>query len=381
VSYRLLHFADLHLERAFSQVGCRGAVAKRRRHGLRMALRAIGNAAGEHSCNAVTIGGDLFEHERATLETAQFLAQTFASWQPIEVFIAPGNHDPVDPSSIYLHQDWPSNVHIFLEETLTPVALEDGLTLWGLGHPGPRWFGSPFERHAEGSGLHVALFHGAEQSSVPEGKSMHGPFHAPQIIDSGFVAALCGHYHGRTINTEFRLVYPGSPEPLTFDEAGEKGPVLVEIEPSGAVHYTPLSSNQWNVLSVVADVGDALNTTALLERVVEDARRSLGSRDPESTSIRVDVVGSVDSAITVTTADIEQFVRDSTDIAAVLIRNRLSTAVDLASLRTELTARGTFVRSITQQLDAASNEQDRRILEDALTYGLHALAGNEIPLR
>ena len=48
-------------------------------------------------CSAVTIGGDLYEHERAGVDTGRFLADTFASWQPMRVLIAPGNHDALLP--------------------------------------------------------------------------------------------------------------------------------------------------------------------------------------------------------------------------------------------------------------------------------------------
>src|SRR5437588_12782486 len=100
MSYRILHLADLHLDRAFASMGCHGELARRRRRGLRDALRRAGELAQQHDCGAVTIGGDLYEHERAGFETARFLVETFAAWRPMRVFIAPGNHDPFVPASL-----------------------------------------------------------------------------------------------------------------------------------------------------------------------------------------------------------------------------------------------------------------------------------------
>ncbi|HZU76947.1 MAG TPA: metallophosphoesterase, partial [Dehalococcoidia bacterium] len=95
--YRLLHLADLHLDRTFAALGCVPEVARRRRFGLREALRAAGREAVARRCDAVTIGGDLYEHERAGVDTERFLIETFASWRPVRVFITPGNHDAFMP--------------------------------------------------------------------------------------------------------------------------------------------------------------------------------------------------------------------------------------------------------------------------------------------
>ena len=69
MTIRLLHFSDLHLDRAFAAMGCQGDLARRRRQGLREALTAAGRLAAEQGCIAVTIGGDLYEHERAGVDT------------------------------------------------------------------------------------------------------------------------------------------------------------------------------------------------------------------------------------------------------------------------------------------------------------------------
>ena len=206
--FRLLHVSDLHLDRAFAGVGCYGEVARRRREGLRDALRSAGEAARQHRCQAVTIGGDLYEHEHAGLDTGRFLADTFAAWQPMRVYLAPGNHDALLPGSLYERIRWPANVHLFTGTTLEPVPLADGLSLWGLAHRDPAWSGDPLEGPEVGSGVHLALFHGAELGGRPPGKSIHGPFQAERIARRGFAAALCGHYHRRRIDPVARLLYP-----------------------------------------------------------------------------------------------------------------------------------------------------------------------------
>ena len=94
---------------------------------------------------------------------------------------------------------------------LEPVELTDGVTVWGLAHREPAWQGDPLggSPATSESGVHLALFHGAELGSRPEGKSIHGPFHAERIRAAGFAAALCGHYHRRRLDTASGASLPG----------------------------------------------------------------------------------------------------------------------------------------------------------------------------
>src|ERR1700733_12383408 len=175
MTIRLLHLSALPLDRAFAAMGCQGDLARRRRQGLREALTAAGRLAAEQDCVAVLIGVDLYEHERAGVDTGRFLADTFASWQPMRVLIAPGNHDALLPGSIYRRVEWPSNVTVFSSTDFEPVELSDGLTVWGLAHREPAWQGDPLATApaTSDSGVHFALFHGAELGSRPEGKAIH----------------------------------------------------------------------------------------------------------------------------------------------------------------------------------------------------------------
>lgn len=48
----------------------------------------------EQRVDALTCGGDLYEQERFTPDTAEFLSSTFAELAPLRVFLAPGNPEP-----------------------------------------------------------------------------------------------------------------------------------------------------------------------------------------------------------------------------------------------------------------------------------------------
>jgi len=380
MTIRLLHLSDLHLDRAFAAMGCQGDLARRRRQGLREALTAAGRLAAEQDCAAVTIAGDLYEHERAGVDTGRFLADTFAAWQPMPVLIAPGNHDALMPGSLYRRIEWPSNVTIFQSSHLEPVELVEGVTVWGLAHREPSWQGDPLAgTSATGdSGVHLALFHGAELGSRPDGKSVHGPFHAERIRSAGFAAALCGHYHRRRLDTRTGLLYPGTAEPLSFDEEGGRGPVLVEIDGRGEVRFSAHDTNRWSVYTVECDSEDCGSVESVIQAVTLSCAAT-GLTDPERTMIRVDLVGAVDCSLSLDAFTVELAVRERLNLAAVKVRDLTTPLFDLKSALIEESTRGAFVRAATAAAEAEPDEA--ATLEDALRYGLMALSGAEIGLR
>ena len=94
-SFKIVHFADLHLDARFAWAGAHSDSARRRRQGLRDTLRRIVELAKDAKADAVLCGGDLYEHKRTTPDTAAFLKDAFAQLAPSRVFLAPGNHDLV----------------------------------------------------------------------------------------------------------------------------------------------------------------------------------------------------------------------------------------------------------------------------------------------
>jgi predicted phosphodiesterase len=156
---KLLLFADLHLDTRFSSAG------PERRQALRDTLGHIVDLARETGADAMLCAGDLYEHDRCSPSTAAFLRSAFDCSLP--VFLAPGNDDWYGPQSVYQQVDWTPNVHVFSSESLTPVELTDGVTLWGSAHVGP----GPARDVLDGftvnrGGVNLALSHGSAPGDV-----------------------------------------------------------------------------------------------------------------------------------------------------------------------------------------------------------------------
>lgn len=376
MSYRILHTADIHLDRPFGGNPGPTNLPEARRRGLREALSALGTLARTEECDAISIGGDLFEDELAGYHTARFLVDTFRSFAPRRVFISPGNHDPFHPRSLYARTNWPSNVHIFRKQEFEPVTLEEGLTLWGIGHPDVAWRTNPLDTASvPKEGVHIALFHGAEMGSRPKNKGIHGPFSASEIHQHGFLLALLGHYHDLRIDEPLGLIYPGTPEPLASDETGDRGPVLVTIE-KGKWHARSIPTNQWLALDLRLPVDGAMTTAEVIGTAIS-AIRDASPRALSKTMVRLSLTGRRDDGLSLSPDLLAQISQDL-EIASLSVVDMTQSPLDPAVIMREPTVRGAFLRQLEELSPDMEEEEREELIARTRAYGLDALSDREI---
>lgn len=359
---RFVLFSDLHLESAFAWA--QRAVARRRRQALRDTLHRIISLADEVNAAALLCAGDLYEHERSTPDTAAFLRETLgAAGRP--VYVAPGNHDWFGPRSLYAQVAWPSEVTVFTEAALTPVALAHGLTLWGAAHRAPANTAGFLEGFTvDRDGVNIALFHGSEPAGLAreaEGKRPHAPFDAEQIPASGLDHALLGHHHRPRAAPHH--TYPGNPDPLTFGEDGVRGAVVVDVGDDGAVRREWHRVNVSEVHDLVVDVSGCTHRDAIRERIVEGLAGRRGTA-------RLTLMGELEPGVEL---DLESLCDVEHGLDEVVLRTgALSVGYDVDAVAAEQTVRGRFVREVRAAPDL-EDEERRRVL---LT-GLRALEARE----
>lgn len=359
---KLLHFADLHLDTPFRWAPV--DVGRSRRRALRETLTRICRLAADADADALCCGGDLYEQDRFTPDTAEFLRSAFAELAPTPVFIAPGNHDWLGPASLYRQVEWSANVYIFEESRLTPVALADGITLWGAGHRAPAntpGFLDGFR--VDRTGVHVALFHGSERGELVfqgEGKIPHAPFRAEQIPAAGLDHALLGHFH--TPCDASLYTYPGNPDPLTFGESGDRGAVLLQVAPDGSIsrerHHVAVSA----MSDVTVDLTGTTHSGQVGDRVLQAVAGLSGM-------VRVTLTGEVGPDVDLRLQDVAAMSIPNLD-ALVARVGQVFPAYDLDALQDEPTVRGRFVQDV-QGSEELTEDQRRRVL----VTGLRALAG------
>ncbi len=357
---KFLHFADLHLDASFESLGATGERARARRQALRDALKTIVRTAKTEKVDAVLCAGDLYEQQRLTPDTAEFVKRQFNDLSPIPILISPGNHDPMVPGSIYRDQELSANVHIFKEGALEPFQISTGLTVWGAAFTGPtRNSGFLPGFRVRSDGVHLALFHGSTSVFYEEeqDKQLFAPFTKDEILASGFSHLFTGHFHHDRYDGLY--TYPGNPEPLGFGETPGRGISIAEVTGDGAITTSAMRIATAEIADLNLDVTGATTRETVLERL----RELLSGR---AGIIRVTVGGEVEQTLEFRLRDLAAA---GSHLAAFQLRpGSLRPAYDLVALAAEPTVQGQFIRDVTNSPDLS--EEDCQLV---LAAGLRAL--------
>ncbi len=358
VSYRVLHFADLHLDAPFAWAP--PEAARLRRRNRRATLGRILELADAERVDAVFCAGDLFEHERIGPDTIEFLRTSFAATDR-PVFLAPGNHDWYSARSPYALVDWSPNVHLFTEARLQAVQLTEWLTLWGAAHRAPANTDGFFtDLRVPGDGIHVALAHASERGALgwqESGKQPHAPFDSAELAASGLDHAFLGHYH--LPRDAERYTYPGNPDPLEFGEEGARGVVLATIGTDGQIHR----DRREVAVSAVHDIEVSVAGSAHSDQVRERLEEALA---PLSGCVRATLIGEVAPSVQV---DLRELSRLPDGLDGLVVRSEVATGYDLEKVAAESTVRGQFLR------DAGAEIDDPALRRRVVLTGLRALEG------
>ena len=234
---RILHTADWHMDSPFS------GFSPEQRAWLRNEQRKlpgkIAHLVRRENCDLVFISGDVFDSPD-TRESVSLVRQALAECG-VPVFIAPGNHDYHGAASPWLREAWPENVHIF-PPGLSWVDIPDlNCRVYGAGYRGAECSGLLKKFRAEGEARYrLMVLHGDPRRA----QSPYCPITGAQVRDSGLSYLALGHIHqsGSFSAGDTLCGWPGCPMGRGYDETGEKGVYIVDIDGTATLRFVPLDT-------------------------------------------------------------------------------------------------------------------------------------------
>jgi DNA repair exonuclease SbcCD nuclease subunit len=392
-----LQISDLHLDSMLlsGRLALPEAKARLRRDELRQILPRAARLARERRAQIVLIPGDLFDDEAVAQDTVNFVIDHLGALDPIPVVIAPGNHDFYSLGSPYnddllgarRQRRWPANVHIFRDGSWSTRLLPSlpGVTVTGMAHAANALLnrrlladriGRP-EAACVPGGIHLLLFHGSrDHARLPEGKLRTLPFSEEELAAQGFDYAAVGHYHDHSpLNSADGRVlgaYAGCPAGRGVDEQGARHVLVGEVIKEGGVtrvRLEPVRLDPRAVRVVETDCTGATHREAIAARI-EAALQAGGAAEGDLVHLRL--TGRVPPGIDMRVAEMlppDRFFHVTADLSAL----KPDYDVDRYRDGTLRTTEARFARELLGRLDAETDPARRRILENALYYGLDAL--------
>ncbi|HKY31903.1 MAG TPA: metallophosphoesterase [Candidatus Polarisedimenticolia bacterium] len=400
---RFLQLSDLHLDSSLQsgRLALPAEKARTRRAELRQIVPRAADLARQRGVELVLIAGDLFDDEAITQDTINFVIDHLAAMAPIPVVIAPGNHDFYSLGSPYnddllaarKQRLWPGNVHIFRDgawSTHSPARLP-AVRITGMAHAAnaaltDRLLARPLPRPpASEETLDLLILHGSrDHARIPSGKLRTLPFSDAELAAQGFDYAAVGHYHDHALihdpSGKIAGAYAGCPAGRGLDEEGERHVLLGEIvKEKGAarVSLEKVRLDRRAVRSIEVSCTGATHRDAILRRV-EDALALRGAEAGDLIHLRLTgrVAPGIDPRPPEGAFD-ERFFHLAVDAS------RLKPDYDVERYRDESlrTTEARFAREMLRRIEAEDDHARRRLLENALYYGLDALIQKDVAPR
>ncbi len=354
---KIIHCADLHLDASMKSVIGK-AISKVVRENMLVAIRDMYRHAHDIGARAVIIAGDIFDTDKISARTRQYLLGTFAQYQDIVTVILPGNHDG---DMVFSREEVSDNVYCF-DSSLTAISIDD-VVIAGrvLNTTNARQL--PLELDFDMAKYNILVLHGQDAGYDNDSDIV---VNTTALANRNIDYLALGHIHKHRVaklDIRGKYCYSGCLVGRGFDECGSKGYVVLDTI-SNSIEFVPASNIRFERITV--DISDATDLKSM-ELAIEDKV----SKCDENTLVNVVLYGNytVDSG-----KDIGALTKMfENKFMFFKIDDKSQLQLEVADYQYDISLKGAFVRLVGSD-DSLSPEQKDMVLE----YGIRALKGEDI---
>lgn len=356
---KIIHCADLHLDSKM-ETNLAPAKAKERKHEILNTFERMVAYADQHAVTAIIIAGDMFDTARVTNMTKTRVLNIIKKHAKIDFLYLSGNHD--ESNFINLIGDVPANLKIFGKSWTT------------FDYPGVKVTGVVMDESncatiydtlaLSKDDLNIVVLHG--QIVPSSGKNKAGVINLTKLKNKNIDYLALGHIHAftqGTLDQRGEYCYAGCLEGRGFDECGEKGFVLLEIN-YGVVKSNFVKFAQRQLIELSFDITGYDDWFTIEERIMQQVQNY-----DTADLLKITLCGKykiqLEKHIGMLEKKLNQFyfakVKDDSVLAV--------TADDVAN---DVSLRGEFIRQVLAS-NLSQVEKERTII-----VGLRALNGEDL---
>lgn len=360
---RIVHTGDIHIGSAF--VGLPREKAQLRKAEILDGFAKLCGYCKNNGVGAVLIAGDLFDENDVSVQVKNEVFSLIVSANPVQFFYVSGNHD----KKVALPTPVPQNLHLFSHQNgFCQYDLGENVVLTGADARNfPAAFSSSLQLDARA--FNIMLLHGA---CVTQTAQVDEDIPLAYLQNKHIDYLALGHIHkptlqAQTLDSRGKYRYCGCFEGRGYDEEGDRGFFLLEVENGKLVHEKFLTFATRKIVSVRVDIS-ACQTYFDVEKAVLSAVRGVD----KNMLVKIVLCGKYQPGLRKDIAMLTEKVKGG--FFHVKVQDESRVFVDPKAYEKDLTERGEFVREVGRY---AINEDFRA---EVLEIGLQALAGEEIVL-
>ena len=354
---KFVHIADMHFDSPFTTLSDKGNLGEQRRLEQRKIFKKVIEYIKENKIEYLFISGDLYEHNYIRKSTIEYINNLFKEIENTKIFISPGNHDPILKKSYYKNFIWNKNVHIFNSE-IKKISTEEA-DIYGFGFDDFYCTNSGIENlNIENpEKLNILIIHGTLNGANVE-EMQYNSMSSSMLESKGFNYVALGHIHKNNFISNGKIIYPGSTISLGFDELGDHGMVVGEINKTeNKLEFIKLDETEF--------VEEELNCTEINseEELIEKINEI---KIQENKLYKIILIGKRNFEI-----NIYNLYKYNLNEKIIKIKNKTKPNYNIEEISNENTLRGLFAKEILEEIK--NKNYDDEIIEQALEIGMEIL--------
>ena len=361
---KILHCADLHLDSKMTANLSKDKAKERKNEILRTFTRMV-DYAKENQVSVILIAGDMFDTRNVSAMVRNTVKEKIMQNPDIDFLYLKGNHD--NDNFLSKLDELPENLCLFGDSWTTyrygKVAIS-GLELNSANsHSAYNALALDYDD------FNIVMLHG--QLAGYKTKNRAEVISLDDLKNKNIDYLALGHVHEQTydkLDARGSYCYSGCLEGRGFDECGQKGFMLLDIDTDKAtatVGFVPIASRQYYTLPV--DVTGILSTQEAALRMEEAiAAAGLSSKS----LVKFVLTGEVDVECELDTQFLEEQFLEYFYFEKVYDETRL--LVNYSDYEKDASLKGEFVRLV--YASDLSDEEKSKVIRT----GILALAGEEI---
>ncbi|MBR3973489.1 MAG: DNA repair exonuclease [Oscillospiraceae bacterium] len=356
---KLIHCSDIHLDSKMES-NLTAAQARERNAEVLAAFARMVQYAAANQVDAVLIAGDLFDTNRVSALTVDFVLDTIRSAEHVDFLYLRGNHD--ESHDVFADRDLPANFKTFGGEWTS--WRYGNVVITGLELDSENWNTMYDSLRLNPEDTNIVLLHGQESSSPGQEQIA-----LPLLKNKNIHYLALGHIHSfrlEKLDLDGIWCYCGCLEGRGFDELGAKGFVLVNAENRRVqAEFVPFAAR--TLEEVTVDIS-GLITVSQIQTAMEKAAAGIS---PDSL-VKFTLTGEY----TLETQKDLRFLKKMLESKFwfVKIKDESRLMIDKASYEHDISLKGEFIRMVMAS-DRSEEEKEQIIL-----CGIRALSGEEVAL-
>lgn len=358
---KIIHCSDLHLDSKM-ETNLNKEKAKERKNEILLTFEKMVDFAKKNGVKVIIIAGDMFDKKNISVKAKKIVKNQIILNPEIDFLYLKGNHDEIN--FIEEEEEIPSNLKLFNGKEWVTYKYGD-IAVTGIEIGKQNNYNIYNSLILEKNDINIVVMHG--QESQNDVKDKVEIINLKDLKNKNIDYLALGHIHTfkqEKLDNRGIYCYSGCLEGRGFDECGEKGFVLLDIEDKQIkTQFIPIAKRTLHEINI--DITGITENYDIEQKIEEETNKI--SRDD---LIKIVLKGKVEAG---TTRDIDYLKKKYEDrFYCIKIYDETTLNIDYMKHQNDASLKGEFIRLVLEQ-DLTDEEKGKII-----NTGIRALLGEEV---